>query len=259
MSGFSHAFRTYWRREPIMSKRPGAVVRLAIHIVAVAVLSGALVACDKVPTAPDQPTQTQPGPQPAQAPVTITGISRNVGSTGGGASVTIAGSGFTSFVTVTFGDTGVHAVFDPRYPSTMFLETPAHAAEIVDVIVTNPAGQSDRLTGGYTYVSPDAFDLNGLWTGGTFDGSDRGMGFTIQNNNLISVSCFSEFSSPSSLTLPTLSAVSNGAFAVTGNDGLSITGRIVSVGEVIGTMTMGGCTNMAWRAGKPAAGGVASR
>ena len=53
------------------------------------------------------------------------------------------------------------------------------------------------------------------------------MGFTIQNNNLISVSCFSEFSSPSSLTVPTLSAVSNGAFAITGNDGVSISGRIV--------------------------------
>jgi hypothetical protein len=236
-------------------------VRQAVNALSVAALAGALVACGKVPTAPDQPTQTQPSPQPAPASVTITGISRNVGSTGGGASITIAGTGFTSFVTVTFGNTSVHAaVFDPRNPSSIFLETPPHSAEVVDVIVTNPTGQSDRLTGGYTYVSPDSFDLNGLWTGGTSDGTDRAMGFTIQNNNLISVSCFGGFDSQSSsLTLSAPSPVSNGAFALSGNDGVKITGRIVSAGEVVGTMTMGGCSNMAWRAGKPAAGGVASR
>ena len=131
-----------------MRKRSAAVVRSVINVLSVAALGGALVACDNVPTAPDQPTQTQPSPQPPPASVSITGISRNVGSTGGGASVTIAGTGFTSFVTVTFGDTTVHGVFNPRYPSSMFLDTPAHAAEVVDVIVTNPAGQSDRLTGG---------------------------------------------------------------------------------------------------------------
>jgi hypothetical protein len=86
------------------------------------------------------------------------------------------------------------------------------------------------------------------------------MGFTIQNDTLVSVSCFSEFSSPSSLTLPVLAAVTNGEFATVGIDGVTISGRIVSTGEVIGRMTMGGCTNMAWRAfpGKPA-GGFASR
>ena len=244
-----------------MRKRSAAVVRLVTSVLSVAALAGALVACGKVPTAPDQPARTQPSPQPAPAPVTITDISRNAGSTGGGASVTIGGTGFTSFVTVTFGNTSAQAVvFDPRNPNSLFLETPPHTAGVVDVIVTNPAGQADRLTAGYTYVSPDSFDLNGLWTGWTYDGSDRAMAFTIQNNNLISVSCFGGFDSPSSsLTLSALSPVSSGAFTLAGNDGVKVTGRIVSAGEVIGTMTMGSCTNMAWRAAKPAAGGVAPR
>jgi hypothetical protein len=47
-----------------------------------------------------------------------------------------------------------------RNSTTIHLSTPAHAAGTVDVVVTNSGSHADRLTGGYTYASPESFDFN---------------------------------------------------------------------------------------------------
>ncbi len=61
----------------------------------------------------------------------------------GGIGVTILGSNFQNDVIITFGDSA--AVNLVRLDSTRIrVETPAHPAGIVDVIVTNSDGQADR-------------------------------------------------------------------------------------------------------------------
>jgi hypothetical protein len=64
--------------------------------------------------------------------------------------VGISGTGFQTGATVTFGDpaTNVRVVSD-----TFILATaPPRAAGAVDVVVTNPGGQTARLGGAYTYM-----------------------------------------------------------------------------------------------------------
>jgi hypothetical protein len=88
----------------------------------------------------------------AAAP-TVTGVSPSSGSTGGGTSVTISGTGFQYYATVTIG--GVPAT-NVAWPSSTSITavTGAHAASTVDVVVQNPDSQSGSLTNGYTYGTP---------------------------------------------------------------------------------------------------------
>lgn len=92
--------------------------------------------------------QTPPNPAP-----TVTGISPSSGTTTGGTSVTITGTGFLSGATVTFNGaaaTGVTVVSSTSITAT----TPAHAAGAVDVVVTNTDSKFGTLTGGFTYQTP---------------------------------------------------------------------------------------------------------
>ncbi len=83
-------------------------------------------------------------------PVTVTSIKATSGSSAGGTSVTIRGTGFASGATVTFG--GVAATNVVVNSSTkIFCTTPAHAAGDVDVVVTNTNTASGTLSGGFTY------------------------------------------------------------------------------------------------------------
>lgn len=149
------------------------------------------------------------------SPPSVTTISPNVGSTGGATRMTITGTGFLSGATVTFGGVAVQGRFDSRYVgTTMYLDTPEHVAGTVDVVVTNPGGQSVRMTDGYTYASPQSFDFNGSWSGFGNAGRDIPILFTIQNNVLISVSC----DAYATLTLSPLPSVTNGVFSFVGND-----------------------------------------
>jgi Domain of unknown function (DUF1929)/IPT/TIG domain len=83
---------------------------------------------------------------------TVTSITPNSGTTAGGTSVSIAGTGFLAGATVNIGGntaTGVMVVNSTTITAT----TPAHAAGAVNVIVTNTDGQSGSLTNGYTYTA----------------------------------------------------------------------------------------------------------
>jgi hypothetical protein len=192
--------------------------------------------------APSPVTPSQPVPAPV-----VTGVTPNIGSTGGGATVTISGTGFLSVhgITVTLDATRATNVETPG--STMFtFLTPAHAPGTVDLVVSNPDGQSHRLVGAYTYVSPESLDLNGQWVASVRDGSHRLIAFTIQDNKLVSASCTHEDKRALPLPSPPPS-VSNGEFSFVGSDGVSMSGRIVSPSEVIGTMNFAACTNLSWK------------
>lgn len=85
------------------------------------------------------------------ARLAISSAGPGTGSTAGGTSVTITGSGFTHSASVVFGGAAAPSV---TYISSTELQaiTPAHASGTVSVAVTeNPHGQTAILSGGFTY------------------------------------------------------------------------------------------------------------
>jgi hypothetical protein len=85
---------------------------------------------------------------PVAAP-SITAVAPNAGSTGGGTAVRITGSGFQAGATVTLD--GEPWTVSADKSTVIRLTTQAHAAGAVDVVVSNPGGQTVRLAAGYTY------------------------------------------------------------------------------------------------------------
>ena len=178
--------------------------------------------------------------EPADASLSIRAMTPQPGSTAGGSSVTITGTGILSGATVTVGGVVTEAT---SYASSMYLITPAHAAGIVDVVVTNPGGQSASLPGGYTYASPESFDFNGDWEAGAHETPIR---FTIRNNSIVSLSCGT--SAP--VMFSTAPLVTQGEFSFAGDDGIAVTGRIVSASAATGTINIGACAATTWYAFK---------
>ena len=202
------------------------------------------------PSAPSPPPPAvvqQPSPQPTGIQPTVTAVAPRVGSTRGGAWPRIAGAGFQAGATVTFGGLPLTAsVLDAE---TIAILTPAHAAGTVDVIVTNPGGLESRLLGGYAYEPPETFDLNGDWVAHVGPDYEMDMRFTIRNNVLVSLSC--NMSQPPTLALAL--SVSNGEFSFQGDDGLTISGRLVSPVNAAGTINVPdvpGCRAARWWADK---------
>jgi energy-coupling factor transporter ATP-binding protein EcfA2 len=90
----------------------------------------------------------------AAAP-TVSAVNPPSGSTSGGTSVTISGTGFQYYATVTIG--GVNATNVTTVNSTTITATTgAHAAGTVNVVVQNPDSQIGTKTNGYTYGSSTA-------------------------------------------------------------------------------------------------------
>ncbi len=108
---------------------------------------------------------------PPAAP-TITAISPSTGPTDGGTSVIITGTNFTGATSVTIG--GLAAANVAVVSATSITATtPAHAAGLVDVVVTTPGGVGTGV-GLFTYVAPPnaptVSTINpprGVTTGGT--------------------------------------------------------------------------------------------
>jgi hypothetical protein len=80
----------------------------------------------------------------------IGSLSANTGPTTGGTTVTITGTGFMPGASVTFGGTPATAVVVTNATSITAI-TPAHAAGVVDVEVTNTNKQKVTLKEGFTY------------------------------------------------------------------------------------------------------------
>jgi hypothetical protein len=83
---------------------------------------------------------------------TITSLARNQGPDAGGRMVTITGTNLTGTSGVTFGGTAATLVTVVS-PTTVTCVTPAHAAGVVDVVVTVP-GDSVTMSDGYHFMSP---------------------------------------------------------------------------------------------------------
>jgi phosphatidylinositol-3-phosphatase len=84
---------------------------------------------------------------------TVSGVTPASGPTSGGTSITISGTGFTAGATVTVGGTAATNV-NVSTSTTITATTPAHVAGVVDVVVTNPNGQSGGKLSAYTYTAP---------------------------------------------------------------------------------------------------------
>jgi hypothetical protein len=193
------------------------------------------------PSAPATPSVQQPSPQPTGIQPTITAIAPHVGSTQGGAWATIIGGDFQPGATVRLGDATVSAWTHDS--TTIWISgTAAHAAGAIDVVVTNPGGLEARLAGAYTYESPDSFDFNGDWVAYAGPEFETDMRFTIRNNLLVSFSCGT--SEPSTFASPHV--VRGGEFSFIGDDGVAISGRLVSPVNAVGTINMPSCPAARW-------------
>jgi hypothetical protein len=88
-------------------------------------------------------------------PPVIAGITPNEGSTSGGLTITISGTGFRTGATVRFGatlGTGVSVASDGL---SLTVVTPSRTLDgPVDVVVTNPDTQASTLVAGFTYRYP---------------------------------------------------------------------------------------------------------
>ena len=130
--------------------------------------------------------------------------------------------------------------------ATITIWTTAHAAGTVDVIVTNPGGLQATLTGGYAYEPPESFDFNGDWRAYAGSEYETDMRFTVRNNVLVSASC----GTSARLTFAPAPSVRNGEFSFLGDDGLAISGTLVSPVNAGGTINVPGCPAARWWADK---------
>jgi len=110
---------------------------------ALTVCAGILAACSNQTTAPTT------GP-PASSLI-VTAVSPVRGPTHAGIVLLITGVGFQTGVTVTIG--GVPTPAALLSSGTLKVVTPAHAAGVVDIVVTNPNGDIRGLPGGFTFES----------------------------------------------------------------------------------------------------------
>ncbi len=239
------------------TRRVHSVARLAgrslrLTLVSALVLALACSEAGKEPTAPAQPPAAVP---PAGPPPSVVAISPSMGSTGGATRAMITGTGLKEGAVVQLGNAyarGRVARGDPQ-GTILYFEVPPHAAGTVDVVVTNPSGAADTLAGAYTFALPQSFDFNGTWSGFGNSGQDIPITFTIQDNVLISVSC----DSYATLTFSTPLLVINGEFSYN-QDGISVSGRIVSAGNAVGTINLDPCTDTDWIAEKVGVGATAA-
>jgi hypothetical protein len=93
------------------------------------------------------------------ATLTVTSVSPAAGRIGGGSPITINGSGFQNGATVIVGGSAATSVVVVNAVKITAV-TPAHAAGLVSVTVTNPDTGSSTLASAFTYL-PQQFDANG--------------------------------------------------------------------------------------------------
>ena len=86
-------------------------------------------------------------------PPQINSINPTSGPTTGGTVVTITGVNFNGQATVKF-DTTLITNYSVTSSTSITATSPPHAAGAVNIVVTNPDGQSSTLTNAFTYVAP---------------------------------------------------------------------------------------------------------
>jgi hypothetical protein len=121
----------------------------------------------------------------APAPILST-VAPTSGPSTGGTAVTLTGQNFVSGATITFGGAAATSVVVAS-ATQMTANTPAHAQGSVNVVVTNPDGQSTTLASGFTFMGPAPIlstvsPTSGPSTGGTsvtLNGSNFVSGATV--------------------------------------------------------------------------------
>jgi hypothetical protein len=177
---------------------------------------------------------------------TIATISPNVVSTAGTWG-TITGTQFQPGATLRIGGAAVMVVF--RDSTTIqFPNSGAHEPGAVDVTVTNPGALSTTVIGGFTFARPESFDMNGEWIAHADARNDYtiDMRFTIRDNALVSLSCGTPVS------MPTTVSAQDGRFSFVGREGLALSGALVSTVTSSGQVTAPGCGDGKWWADKAA-------
>ena len=109
-------------------------------IVGVVGLAAVSLGCDKLPSAPVAPSSPS-------VPTTVDSISPATGLAGD--AVKVSGAGFAPGAKVKLD--GIAAIVTSMTSALIVVRTPTHAAGKVDVVVTNPGGQTATVTEGYTY------------------------------------------------------------------------------------------------------------
>jgi hypothetical protein len=151
--------------------------------------------------------------------LTLQSISPRWGSTAGGTSTTLFGSGFLPGATVSFGASGSPTVSFVD-SSTITAATPAHAAGSVNVVITNPGGASAPLTNGFTYQ----------------DGTDF---FTLAPCRAVDTR-----NTPGPFGGPALAAGSNRTFTLAGRCSIPATAKAVSVNVTVTQPTAPGSVTL---------------
>ena len=213
----------------------------------VSFVSLAISACSKSAG----PVGPPPPPQPLAAP-TATQVIPSIGSAAGGASIQIHGTGFMTGTVFTFDGIKVVGRRDYQVNSSVIFhaEAPEHAPGTVDVVVTNPDGQSHRLEAGYTYAPGDSFDANGSWIGYTDNGTDTGVELEIKDNRLIRATCAYDAYLP--FVFAEQPRLEHGEFKLTADNGATLSGRVVADSEMVGAMHFPECNPapLTWRVGR---------
>jgi hypothetical protein len=195
----------------------------------------------------DSAGRSGPSPVPVNPPTIMT-VSPTSGSTAGGTTITITGSGFQTGLTVTLG--GERQAVDVPNSTSILMTTTAHDPGPVAIVVANPNGQTATLSGGYSYAPPQSFDFNGTWEGfaaahpdhlGPTRHSDMAMRFTIERNVLTSFTC-----GGATLAFSAQLVVSDGAFTHAGDGEVVMSGRIVGEGIAVGTIDTDACPATRW-------------
>jgi hypothetical protein len=119
------------------------------RVISLVIPLGLVLACGTTsPVAPGRPSE-QPAPTPVPTLVIATTYPR-VGPIGGGTPLTITGFGFHPDASVLLGS--VPASVTSSSGRQIVVKTPGHAPGSVDVVVTNPGGETTSLPAGFQYA-----------------------------------------------------------------------------------------------------------
>jgi len=196
---------------------------------------------DVVVTNPDGQTYTAVRRFMFAPPPSISSVTPDSGSTDGRTALRLNGSGFLPGAKVTI-DGAVVDTFSNNMGTELYFSTRAHAAGPVDLVVINPDNQSTALSGGFTFAPAETFDFNGNWYAYLNDGNDFPFSFTVQNNVLVSLTCYEG----TAIALPSSVTASHGDLIATVNGVVIFSARIDSPTSAKGTINAGLCHSQDW-------------
>jgi hypothetical protein len=123
------------------------------RVIVLAIIAGIGIGCSSNPPFSPTPASPPPTASPAPAPLTLAlrSVSPSSGPTIGNDLISVSGVGFQPGATVTLD--GLTAHVTRVTDTTIAARTPAHEAGTVDVVVTNPDGQTQRLPASYAFAT----------------------------------------------------------------------------------------------------------